>query len=67
MEGNVGDRLYTLEEYVELLGSEVQAFLYACRRTASQSQAGGQARTLDEWDQMFDDFAAEKRLESDIG
>lgn len=60
------DRLYTLKEYVDLMSLEVRAFYLARRLAARQYPAGEKSRTLDEWDLLFDDFAAERRSESAI-
>lgn len=56
-------KLYTYEEYAELVDQEVRSFYVKCRLTASKDSAENRARLLDEWDQLFDDFAAERRAE----
>lgn len=56
-------KLYTYEEYGELIDQEGRTFYVACRLSAHKAQAEDMALPLDEWDQMFDDFVAERRAE----
>ena len=58
-------RVYTLREYVELMNTEIRDFYGACRLAASGAPVGDDARTLDDWDRMFDEFTAERRSEPD--
>ena len=59
-------RVYTLREYVEIMNDELWDFSEANRLAAIDGTAGNEARPLDEWDRMFDDFAAEWRSELGI-
>ena len=59
----MGAKLCTYEEYAELMDQEVRSFYVKCRLTAYKDASEGRPRPLDEWDRMYDDFAAERRAE----
>ena len=59
----MSQKLYTYEEYGELIDQEGRAFYVECRLAAHKAQAEDMALSLDEWDQMFDDFVAELRAQ----
>ena len=54
-------RLYTLEEYAEIIDQDWRIFYTSRRLAVSLEPDLAEPMTLDQWDQEFDDYTAESR------